>query len=355
MAGWQKEFVGLKEFVKVSGDIRVTGESLSVPGNRKDEFYGLVEETQRALGAQVLGELLGQGRALAGKFSRMRQQMLAGTKLKELRLASSIENLLEDPETGMAKPAFWIVLDGLQKDLSFGEMEERAGREVVPFCRDLLRSLYESWMYYGIVAALKPARFYGVDSSDTDNMKAVETDSITVGSQTASREKRMPEAVFVTEDGRVFAMKSEIAEELEFYRQRPGRGRNFFAGGQAADRVAHRALLLYRLETVEKIPLLADRDKRFFLPPDLMCEFLLPEEMERPVSAAGFEKRVRAVYPRRPIQVLTWDESGDFPAGFLKDGAAACQVFVERTVVGMDEGKLGEIAGILGEAFLDKC
>lgn len=347
MTGWQRDFFRLKQFVEGCGDIKVTSERLSVPGDRKEEFYHLVEEVQKALGMQVLGEYQEMGSALASRFAQMRQQMAAGANLKEFTVARAIENLLEDPKMGMAKPAFWIVLDGLQQELSVEAMEDRAKREVVPFCKDLLRGLYESWLYYSIVAALKPVRFYGVDLQDKDAMRAVQVQRVAAGFQEASRDKRMPEAVFITEDDRVFAMKSEIADELQFYVEKPGRGRNFFAGGDAADRVAHRALLLYRLGSLDRIPLLADREKRYFLPADLMCEFLLPQEMERPVLLAGFEKRVRTARSRRPVQVLTWDESGSFPDGFLKDSSGGCQVLVERTVVGMDAGKLPKIAAVL--------
>ena len=67
------------------------------------------------------------------------------------------------------------------------------------------------------------------------------------------------------------------------------------------------------------------------------------------MSAAGFEKRIRTVRSRRPVQVLTWDENGAFPDGFLKDSPGVPPVFVERRIVGTDEGKLMEIAGILRE------
>lgn len=348
--GWQACFFRLRQFAEASEAIKVTRQSLFVPEESKAEFYRLAEETQKALGIQVLGKYEELGKTLVQKFKHTRQQMVAGSNLKEFCLANAVENLVEDPELAMAKPAFGIVLDGLQQGLSKEDMEEKARRQVIPFCKDLLRNLYEAWLYYGIVAALKPARFYGVYSPDTIDMQAVETDKIVAGFQAASPERRMPEAIFVTEDGRVFAMKSEVAEELDFYGERPGRCRDLSAGGNTVDQIAHRVLLLYRMESVEKVPLLANREKRYILPNDMMCEFLLPEEMERPLPAAMFEKRIRTVRSRRPVQVLTWNEKGTFPAGFLQDSSMAPQVLVKRTIVGMDEGKLRDICGILQDA-----
>lgn len=344
---WHDDFLRLKQFAEASDGIRVTDQSLFVSKERKPEFYRLMEQARKALGMQAAGEYGEAGKQLVRRFSRMRQEMLAGTNLREFCLASAVENLVEDPESAMAKPAFGIILDGLQQGLSLEDMEERAERQVVPYCRDLLRNLYEAWLYYGIVAALKPVRFYGVYSPDAVEMQAVDTDKIVAGFQTASPERRMPEAVFVTEDNRVFAMKSEAAEELDSYGERPGRCRDQSAGGNTADQIAHRVLLLYRIDSAENIPLLANREKLHILPSDLMCEFLLPKEMERPGSAARFERRIRTVRSRRPVQVLTWDKSGAFPRGFLEDASGAAPVFTERRVVGTDMGKLKEIAGIL--------
>ncbi len=341
--GWQACFFRLKQFTETYEAIKVTRQSLFVPEESKAEFYRLAEETQKALGMQVLGKYEEVGKKLVHKFRNTRQQIIAGSNLKEFRLASAVENLVEDPELAMAKPAFGIILDGLQQGLSQEDMEEQARRQVIPFCKDLLRNLYEAWLYYGIVEALRPVKFYGVYSPDTIDMQAVETEKIVAGFQAASPERRMPEAIFITEDGFIFAMKSEVAEELDSYGERPGRCRDLSAGGNTVDQIAHRVLLLYRMESVEKVPLLANREKRYILPNDMMCEFLLPEEMERPLSAAIFEKRIRTIRSRRPVQILTWDEKGTFPAGFLQDSPMAPQILTKRTIVGMDEGKLREI------------
>lgn len=341
---WKSAFGKLKAYTESCGDIVLTRQSLAVPERRREGFYGLLEETQKALGVELMGDEFRRGRELAGMCGQMRKRLITGTNLKEFRLASALENFMEDPEMTMAKPAFEIVLDGLQQGLSTEEMESRAGRQLVSFCRDLFRNAYEAWLYYGIVAALEPVRFYSVYSPDTVEVRAVDTESVTVGDQITSPERRMPEAVFVTEDNRIFAMKSEVARELDYYGIKITRRRDFSAGGNTVDQIAHRVLLLYRLESLERIPLLANRDKLYLLPNDLMCEFLLPEEMEQPYPVSLFVERIGTVRSRRPVQVLTWDERGAFPDGMEEDKTVAP---VERRIIGQDEGKLREIAELL--------
>lgn len=343
-AGFREGFGRLKEYVKACGDIRIGRQSLSIPAHRREHFYRLEEDCRSALALSVLGDYGRKALKLAKRCRDTKARLISRTNLKEFCLASTLENFLKEPELTMAKPAFDIVVDGLSQDLDFHEMEERAKRYVVPFCKDLLRNAYEAWLYYGVVEAMEPVRFYGVYSPDTVEMQVVDTDTITVGFQAASPGRRMPEAIFTTGKGRAFAIKSEVAEELDFYGVKPSGCRDFSAGGNTVDQIAHRVLLVYGLESARKAPLLADREKPFLLPSDLMCEFLLPGEMERPLAAALFARRIRAVRSRRPVQVLTYDGTGEFPEGFTDDPMIPP---VERRIVGENAERLREIAGIL--------
>ena len=281
---------------------------------------------------------------IAGQCAYVRESLIRLSGLKEFRFPSGLENLIADPEKTLAKPIFDLTLDGLQKGLSSEEMEVRAADTLIPFCRELFRNAYEAWAYYGIIAALKPVKFYGIYSPDTVEVQTVSTDTIIVGAQITSPERRMPEAVFQTQDGRVFAVKNEVARELDFYGTKITRRRDTSSGGNTVDVIAHRVLLLYELAGIDKVSLIADRDKLFILPSDLTCEFLFPEEMEQPPWVAVFLQRINAVRSRRPVQVLTFDERGRFPEGMLADDTVPP---MERKVIGLDPAKLLEVADLL--------
>ena len=334
-------FWGLKEYVDNSGDIIITSQSLAVPEERREGFYRLVENAQKGIARHVLGDLADKGERLAERCARRQEQLIEGTDLKGFHLPRTLESFMADPMLTMAKPAFGIILEGLQKELSFKEMEEQAARQVVPFCKDLLRAAYEAWLYYGVVKALRPVRYYGIWSPDTVELQVMETDTVNVGSQVTSPERRMPETDFVTEDDQVFARKSEVAEELDFYGVRPARCCDFSSGGNTVDQIAHRVLLIYRLRAVDQVPLLADRERLYVLPSDLMCEFLLPEEMEHPRAVAQFVSRIKTVRSRRPVQVLTADARGELPAGLMEDPMMPP---IERRAIGGDEQKLEAVA-----------
>ncbi len=341
---WTEAFEALLGYVAAHPELVVTRRSLTVPPDLRSEFYGLVSEVQLALAAKTLGNR--KGKVLGGvrRCAQVRSELIKMSGLKEFRLASTLENLIADPEATLAKPAFGIVLDGLQQGFTPEEMEIQATRSVIPFCEDLFRNAYEAWAYYGIIAALKPIKFYGVYSPDTVEVQAVPIDFIKAGEQINSPERRMPEAVFQTQDGRIFAMKSEAATGLDFYGEKITRRRDNSAGGNTADLIAHRVLLLYKIDSVDKVPIIADRDKLFMLPSDLMCEFLLPNEMEQPSFVSLFVERINSVRSKRPVQVLTFDEKGKFPEGLLQDSTVAP---VERKMLGFDSSSLKKIADLL--------
>ena len=89
-----------------------------------------------------------------------------------------------------------------------------------------------------------------------------------------------------------------------------------------------------------------DRQKRVQTPIDLLVEVLEPNDMGYPAYVSRFVERVNAARSRRPVQVVTFDESGEFPAGLLEDDSVAP---IERRTVGFDEGKLADIARLLND------
>lgn len=341
---WIKRLDDLQNYVASHPEIVVTKSRLSIPKNYRSEFFDKVLQIQIRLSEKILGKKIEEGLEVAKHCLHIRNQLLEMTGLKEFRLASQIESLLERPKETIAKPIFELTLDVIQQRITTKEMEVQAGRMIDSFYRDLIRATYEAWAYYGIVAALEPVKFYDVYSLDTVKIQAVETDTIIIGSQIISPERRLPEAIFETKDGQIYAMKSEVARELDFYNQKMEKRRDSSSGGNTVDVIAHRVLLLYKLESINDIPLIANRDKLSILPNDLMCEFLLPEEIEQPSFFSLFYERINTMRSRQPMQILTFDEQGRIPAEFLKKDIAPS---FEKKPIGLNERKLQDIANLL--------
>lgn len=343
-AEWTEALDALQVFTSNEPNVRVTRTSLSVPVDSRERFYGLVADVQRRLTEEVLGERVDGAKRISSLCAAMRQKLLSMTGLAQLKLPATLEAFLADPASALDKPSFGLVLDAVQGGCDAEELERRARLEIPAFSETLERCAYELWAYFGIVAALEPVRFYAVYPPDTVEVHAVDADSVTIGSQISSPERRIPEAAFATRDGRVFAMKTEAARELDFYGIKIQRRRDTSAGGNTQGLLGHRVLLLYGLDELEHIGVVADREKLKLVCPDLFCEVLQPTDMAYPAFVSTFVERINSVRSRRPVQVICKDAGGSFPEGMLEDASVAP---LTCNVVGYEETELTRIAGLL--------
>lgn len=341
---WIEAFDALEEYVSEHLDIQVTSQSLAIPEPLRAVFYQKLSRTQALLGREVLGDSSAALFEVASLCGSVKRHLVETSDLVDFRLASAVEALVADPHEALVKPLFGLILDVLQKRSTRENLPAIARPALLEHSRQLFRNAYEAWAYYGIVAALRPTRFYEVFSPDTLKAYAISSGHITVGSQITSPERRIPEAVFETADGQLFAMKSEVARELDFYGTKITRRRDFSAGGNTIDLIAHRVLLLYRIPDINSIPIIADRDTQLILRSDLMCEVLYPQEMEQPSYVSRFVDRINTMRSKLPVQVICFDDTGRFPEGMLEDERVQA---IEQRIVGFSEESLRDIAGLL--------
>lgn len=358
MAGFEQEFCELERFVGESEGLRVTATSLSVPRGVRPEFYGRVERVQRALADEVLGRAAGEGTSprigaddlaqVAARCAQVRRTLCDQAGLSQFKLASMLEALLDDPARETARPLFSCVLDALQQRLGAEALKVRAAEVLVPHAELLWRNAYEAWAYYGVVARLDPVRFHAVFTPDMRQVRTVPTERVEVAVQASSPTLRLPEAVFETAHGRTFAMKSEAAHELDFYGFKNRRRRDSSSGGNTADLMTHRVLLLWELPSVEAAGFVADRDKSRVTPPDLTVEALLPADLATPAYASAFVERINAVRSRRPVQVLA-PFGAALPEGMADDlTVAPVRLHVPGEGGRLDPALLDEVVQALG-------
>ena len=341
---WSEAFAALKTFTASHDDIRVTPQSLRIPKAYREEFYTLVDAAAFTLAGELVGERLAEITVLAEKLAAVRDRICKGSNLRAYRLPASLENLIVSPEKAVSQPLFSLMLDALQNCLSPAEVQDRAAQIILPAINDLQRCAYEAWAYLSIIEAWKPVRFYGIVTADFAKLTVTETDEVIMGYQYTSPDKRLPETVFETADGKTIAVKTEVGLELDYYGEKVSRDKGYSSGGNTVDELAHRVLLAYRFPSPQELGLIADAEKNFVRPTDLMCSFLLPREMENKYLFSSFVRHLRMVRSLRPVQVLSYDKRGSFPDDAEQDPLVPKW---ERTTVGYDEGMLREIASKL--------
>ena len=341
---WREEYEALQAFVQAHETIRVTPTSLRIPKELREEFYARIDCIEISLAEQILGERLKSTEALAQKLAAVRNDIVENSNLRAYRLPATLENLIRQPAQAAARPILGLVLDALQTGLAPAELEDRASQLLFPFLQDMSRAAYETWAYLTILRAWKPKTFYGIVTQDTIRLTFSETDQVILGYQVTHPERRLPDQIFETQDGRVLAVKLEVGLELDYYGEKVSREKGYSANGNTADEIAHRVLLAYEFPSVQSVDALADGGKSFVRPVGLMCTFLLPREMENEYLASTFAQHLRSVRSLRPVQLLTFDETGAFPTALAEDRTIPK---FERTAVAYDSQKLENIASKL--------
>lgn len=324
-----------------------TSERLVVPPSSRDDFYDLVSSVQEGLTEEVIGEAFVYDDELAAHCRAVKKRIEDGSELTELALPVAVERFVEDPRQALCKAVFCCVMDALQTGSGEDALLAEAQGELTRVHTSLARFAYEFWAYFGIVAAMDPVRFWLVESPDTVQTFAAPAERISLGHQVTSPERRIPDAVFETGSGRLFAFKNEPASELDYYGLKIRRRRDMSLGGNSSDHLAHRVLMLYEVESIANIPLIADRDKLMIRPADLLVEALSKKEMESPAYATQIASRYRSVPCRRPIQVVTMEEGSGFPRAFEIDPTIPAREYV---ALGFDEDRLEDIAGLLDDS-----
>ena len=343
-SSWREAYAELTEYVGQNPEIRITPQSMRIPKPLREGFYRRIDTVTKNLATGLAGVRLEEAKNIAQRIEWVREQIYTGSSLKRYRLPASVENLITDPEQAVSGPLFELVMDSLQHHLEPEEMEDRAEQLLRPFLKDLQRGAYEAWAYLSIIAAWQPVRFYGIVTSDFSKLTAAETDEVVMGHQVSSPDKRLPETVFETVDGRTLAVKCEVGLELDYYGEKVSREKGYSSGGDTTDELSHRVLLVYRFPTPQEVGLIADAERSFVRPTELTCSFLMPSEMENEYLFSSLVRHIRMVRSLRPVQVLSFDDSGSFPAAYAEDPRVPKW---ERVAVGYDTEQLRRIASKL--------
>ncbi len=340
---WLEEYSALTEYVSQKPDIKISPNSLRIPKAERETFYARIDDVIQKLSAELAGGHLVELKTLIDRIQIVRQQIYTGSNLKLYKLPTSLENLIADSEQEISRPLFELVLDTLQNKRSPEDMEDRAAQLIFPFLKDLQRSAYEIWAYLSIIEAWKPVRFYGI-VTDFKTLVVSDTDEVIVGNQPSSPDKRLPEALFETADGQTIAVKMETGLELDYYGEKVSREKGYSSGGNTVNELAHRVLLVYRFPSPQEVGFIADAAENYVRPTNLTCTFLLPSEMENEYLFSSFVRHIRMVRSLRPVQLLSFDANGHFPAEWANDPRVPKW---ERTITAYDLEQLKQVASRL--------
>jgi hypothetical protein len=325
---WLDCYEELKALIGENPSIRMGKGFVSFASqDAKALFHALMKEMTRLFAVGVIEERRLVDREGIRAFNGIEASLCARSGIEGIALPKAMADYLADPlqsaDRILSEPALWL-LQGQLDPSGFSQLAKE--RYLVPRFAELDRYLYEAWIAYGLIDALDPVEFWNVRVNDESAFCSSRTNNLRMGHQIRLRDFRLPEAMFRAAGGDCWAYKIERKPELYHYDD-PGRKRDFTAGGNTENHSGRRSLMLYRIDGVESVPVIAQRSKRYVMPPDLLVEHLSVEELASPDTRETLGHLNRVLRCVRPIQVaLRGDEDEqvlggqgilDSPNGFV--------------------------------------
>jgi hypothetical protein len=326
--------------MKANPSISVGRDALSFgDAEAKQAFYGHLDDLTSALVDEYLAPVPGLLRTSAQqRFDEVEASLKATAGIVGVELSRTLDDYRHDARSTAARLLFGAAIRLLQGRMDAKGLVAFVKKEVPAHLAETDRYLYEAWVAYGLIELLGPVGFHAVQRVAEGAFEARPTDRIVLGAQAASRDYRLPEALFVTTSGSCFAYKFEHSTEIVSYTQ-PCRARDFTSGGNTARQVCHRVLLLYKVDDPAVVPVIAQRSKKSMRAPDLMVEHLSSLEYASLDKRQEVRSRSELADCPRPTQVVLREARPDVSLGPKETGLRAFATHV----VGHDRTALAAV------------
>ena len=286
-------------FVASHPHIEVSRTGLAVPRECREGFYGLLADVRRELALRVVGESrVRRAEEEAHALLDSRARLVDRLGLEAYALPSALEKYCADVLDGGSQGFLTHQLSYVEGRLTASELGERARAEIALSFDRLEVAAYEACLAFEALNLLEPTRAYLALTPDARTVEAVPATRLELGYQQYSATLRLPEAVFECPSG-VVAVRFELSSEIDFYRSKPLRRRDYSSGGATQGVVGRRCLLAYRTYSAEAVPLLADRDRSYVMTPTALLGSWRACDIDGGVYAKASLARTLDLAPRK--------------------------------------------------------
>jgi hypothetical protein len=276
---WNARYEELLSFMDVSEDIHFSASSLAfLSEESKTAFYTQLnkltlafvassEETQKAIGSDGIAA-----------YEQVAKSLCEKTGFFGVVLPAALESYLENERQALAGSLRSAFMMCLQRKTSVLDSETIANSFLKERIAILEQRLFETWLAYALIDSLDPVEFREAVLSLNEELMPIPADNVYLGYQLSVKDLHLPEALFRTKSGAVYAYKFEKLDELFRYGVPALKNENS-AMGTSESQLCHRIFLLYRIDDFDRVPILSNRAEGFALTPSLMVECLDPQSL----------------------------------------------------------------------------
>lgn len=300
----------LRRFSEETPKVVISTKEVSIAAEARDDFYQVFDEAAAAVAQQFVADEMEEASDLVSRYRFAESVLKESTGIDQVVLPSKLMRFVDDPLSALAGGIQNIVFDYLQDGGDFERLMQRARAQVNADYRCLYRCVYEYWIFFTLINGLLPQKIYHVFYDGISDPFITSTLTLEPGKQLHIAGKRAPDTVVVTQDGTCYALKFECSSEIAYYDVPMFRRRDNTFGGDSRGILGQRTLLLFALESLEKVPVIADRDKKTLEQPLLSVEIGSEVEFSIPASRLALGNRALTLRPLLGHHVVNLSQSG---------------------------------------------
>jgi hypothetical protein len=336
---WLAFYDEIQQLVADTPEIVIENDKLSFYDDEaKRNFHRMLDGMLYALASDVLaGEDAIESRTI-DDFSHVEASLCEKSGIDAIILPRSLMEYRSNPVKTAAKVLFDSGIRLLQQQITPDELVLLAKKAVPTYLAKIDRYLYEAWIAYGVLDLLDPVEFRSVHQSLDGGFISQPADHLETGLQLSLKDYRLPEALFKTASGACYAYKFEHVTEIASYKT-PCRAKDFTSAGNTVGQVCQRALLLFELEDLDTVPIIAQRSKKAMLKPVLVVEHLSAFEYSLLERRQEVRARAEIMDIDAPTRLVLLQEQPEVELEASELGARA----FSTSVIGHDRDLLAQL------------
>jgi hypothetical protein len=336
---WFDIYGEIQKLVAGTSDIVIENDKLSFYDDEaKKSFHRMLDGMLYALASDVLAEEDAIESHTIDGFSQVEASLCEKSGINTVILPRSLMDYRSDPVKTAAKVLFDPGIRLLQQQITPEGLVLQAKKSVPTYLAKIDRYLYEAWIAYGLLDLLDPVEFWNVDRLPDGSFISKPADHLETGLQPSLKDYRLPEALFRTASGACYAYKFDHVTEIASYKT-PARAKDFTSAGNTVGQVCQRALLLFELEDLDTVPIIAQRSKKAMLKPALVVEHLSAFEYGLLERRQEVRARAEIMNTDAPTRLVLLQEQPEVDLEASELGARAFSV----SVIGHDRDLLAQL------------
>jgi hypothetical protein len=300
----EQELASLVEFIRQNDSIVLSEKTISVAKENREEFYKRFDQVLESFITEEFQTELKDASVLAKRYKEVRDKLIASTNVGEISLPHSLETFLGSPKKAVAVALYDYLFTYLQGKMDEEELYSKLEKYAREHFERLQRCSFEPLIFMSVLLGLKPTKFWNVNFGL--GFRPVVEDAFTLipGNQRPVSEWRIPDTVMQTVSGKYFACKFESVSEIGYYDVAITRRRDNTLAGHSKEIVGQRAMMLYEIDSLDEVPILADRVEGKALPASLVVEVSTPEELDVAASRLALANRALTLNPSGGYYVI---------------------------------------------------